>query len=158
METRPFFQTRVFRSTKLSNLDIPAPGYRFSFFLKILSSKGDTDEAVKTLRVAISLEPENKAVLLVRISYNLNPSVPPPYRQFNLRFPIQELNKLNAKRKEEKQNEKMLYKRMFNTSATNGKTSSGDSTTGFQRSLNLALVAGGVIVAIAGVMAYRYVS
>lgn len=62
------------------------------------------------------------------------------------------------KRKEEKINEKLLYKRMFNSSKTNENESSSDSKSGFKRSLNLAVVAGGVIVAIAGIMAYRYVS
>jgi len=49
---------------------------------------------------------------------------------------------------------------MFNNSGTNGdKRSPDDSNKApFKKSFNIALLAGGIIVAVAGVMAYRYVS
>jgi len=101
---------------------------------KILAQKGNTDEAITCFREAVRLEPENKTV-------------------------IQELNRLSLKRKEERKNEKLLYKRMFNSANGNGDAKSSnptDSKFGFKKSLNTAIVVGGVIVALAGVMAYRY--
>jgi hypothetical protein len=73
-------------------------------------------------------------------------------------FWFQELQKLSAKRKAERESEKLLYQRMFNTSTDGNSKSPTDSKSAFKKSFNLAVVAGGVIIALAGVMAYRYVS
>jgi len=95
---------------------------------KILGERGDTEAAIEILKRANELEPENKAVLT-------------------------EISKLGIKHKEERKSEKLLYKRMFKDA---NKENPAESKSSYKRSFNLALVVGGVIVALAGAMAYRY--
>jgi len=94
---------------------------------KILSEKGDTERAIEVLKSANKLEPNNQAI-------------------------IQEIKQMALRQKKEHQSEKLLYKRMFNDKSNPKETSNSQK----RRSMSLVMVVGGAIMALAGVMAYKY--
>jgi len=106
---------------------------------KILGLKGETDKAISILQKARLLEP-NDAEIHVEIA------------------------KLNQRRQTEVSKEKQLYKRMFGdspkTSKPNDKTSDEPSSKskGLLTSLTVGLAISGIAVAVAGALAYRYIT
>jgi len=107
---------------------------------KILGLKGETDRAISVLQKAKLLEPDDAEIQV-------------------------EISKLNHRRKTEVSKEKQLYKRMFGdspskTSKPNDKTSDDPSlkSKGFISTLTVGLALSGIAVAVAGALAYRYIT
>jgi FK506-binding protein 8 len=98
---------------------------------KILTSKEDTDGALEAFKRVSELEPNTKSIL-------------------------QEINQLQAKRKKEREGEKMLYKRMFKGPGSSSEDSQEGKNASTKRSFSIGMVIGGVVIALAGAMAYRY--
>ncbi|CAG7725854.1 unnamed protein product [Allacma fusca] len=82
---------------------------------KILTSKGDTDGALEAFRRVSELEPNTKSIL-------------------------QEINQLQAKRKKEREGEKMLYKRMFKGPTDSSKDDQEGKNASTKSSFSIGLI------------------
>ena len=100
---------------------------------KILAEKGELELAIESLKKALSLEPDNKAV-------------------------AQEMSKYGAKRKKELVTERNLYKRMLQLD-TNGTKSKGIDSKPDKNWRKWSLVGGAVTasLAVATALAYKFI-
>lgn len=69
---------------------------------------------------------------------------------------LQEIQGLQAKRKREREGEKQLYQRMFKGADGNTQGDAGNKTGASKGTFSVGLMIGGVVIALAGAMAYKY--